>query len=341
MSFEVNAVSDLLNAILQIFSSFCKEFSTRKDSPTETQGARCQDELERLFLWATAVSTPKGYLDETLSRSSALRSSVLLILLELGNAVCNDLLKSLAPSGHFAVNFDAQRREVVSLQGKALALLQEGPQTAQAGGPDSYDDEHLEPGLDDVLDNITTFNDCLMDLSLALERPMIDRDENHLEASDPAETFKVSQPALVYCRKIRDRFPRLPVYLVERLGNANVQRANMLRGPKNLSRAADHDSRFVDSSSVSELIPQSTDLTRVSFSKDSKISRGEIQRQPEAKFGPSSEATFKSFSTSASVVDRSRPRVPPMPHQAEKGHTFKCEYCGQTMKDLITRQQWK
>lgn len=249
MSFEGNTAGDLLRATLRAFSSFCTEFSKRRLSATEkAQGARCQDEFERLFLWANAVSIHNGYLDETLSRSSALRSSVLFIIVELGNTLCKDLFKSLAPNGDSAVDLENQRRDVVDLQRKALALLQEDPQNSLFGVIDSYDSETSETGLDDVLENIATFNDCLMDLSLALDRPMTRFDKKHSGARVLEETLGVSQPALVYCRNIRDRFPRLPVYLVERLGNANVQRANMLRDKMKLTQVPTEGSSVFDAS---------------------------------------------------------------------------------------------
>lgn len=340
MSFEGNTVGDLLRATLRAFSSFCKEFSKRRLSATEkAQGARCQDELERLFLWANAVCIHNGYLDETLSRSSALHSSVLLILLEMSNTVCKDLFKSAAPNGASAVDLEDQRRDVVDLQRKALASLQEDPQNSLFGVIDSYDSDTSETGLDDALENITTFNDCLMDLSLALDRPVTHFEKKHSGARVLEETFKVSQPALVYCRKIRDRFPRLPVYLVERLGNANLQRANMLRDKKKLTQVPRERSPVFDAPLLTKSIQQIADTTKSPVSQDSMSRMGDNQRQPDADFETSSEATFASFST-LTLVNQGRPRVPPIPQQAENGRAFRCEYCAQTMKGM-TRQQWK
>lgn len=340
MSFEGNTASDLLRVILRAFSSFCKDFSKRRLSAKEkAQGARCQDELERLFLWANAVSIHNGYLDETLSRSSALRSSVLLILVELGNTVCKDLFKSLAPDGDYAVDFQDQRKAVADLQRKALESLQEDSQNSVFAVIDPYDSETSETGLDDVLENITTFNDCLMDLSLALERPTTHFDKRHLGARVLEETFSVSQPALVYCRKIRDQFPRLPVYLVERLGNANLQRANLLRDKMELTQVHKEGSPVFDAS-CDKTIRQIADTMKLSVSLESMFRMGDNKRQPDADSETSSDAKLASFSTSTSLVNQDRPRVPPIPQQAETGRAFKCEYCAQTMKGM-TRQQWK
>lgn len=341
MSSEIGLFGDLFEAIFRVFSSFCKQLPMINSSATKQQQARCQNELERLFLWGDGFSILDGYLDEILSQSPALHSSVLLMLLNLGNAVCKDLFQLMDHNENFTINLDQEIKIAFNQLDKAHMTLQEGHATSHSGSPDLTDDECFQPELDDVLENITTITDCLMDLSLALERPMIELDETQLEASGPAETFNVAPPALVYCRKIRDRFPILPLYLVERLGTANLQRANMLREIKKRTQTADEDSQFVDESLFSESIPQVTEITTSSFAKDSTFSRSEMQRQSDAAHETSSEATFASFSTSTSAVNQGRPRVPPMPRQAENGNPFRCEYCAKTIKGMITRKQWK
>lgn len=239
---------DLFEVIFQGFSSFCKEISTLNPSATKQQESRCRDELERLFLWADGVSIQNGNLDKALSRSSALRSSVISILFELGNAVCNDLCKPIHTSGDFTVQFDEQQRKATDLlQRTAGASLQEYSQAPHLVGEATYGSESFQPDLDDVLDNIATFNGCLMDLSLALERPAFDITRTHLKTSDSAEPFNAPHAALPYCRKIRERFPKLPLYLVGRLGIANLHRANILREIKNLVQSGGHETSAEES----------------------------------------------------------------------------------------------
>lgn len=90
----------------------------------------------------------------------------------------------------------------------------------------------------------------------------------------------------------------------------------------------------------SKPIPQVAENTNLSVSKDSMFRMSDNQRQLDADFETSSEARLESLSTFTCSVDQGRPRVPPIPQQAENGRAFKCEYCAQTMKGM-TRQQWK
>lgn len=341
MSSGIGTSRELFEAIFRAFSSLCKELNSLNITAIKQQQTKCQNELQRLFLWADGVSVQDGYLDEALLRSPDLRSSVLFIILELGNVVCYDLFESIGINGGSTVDIDEDRKNAVSLKLKVHASLQEDVQALHFDSADSSNSESFEPDLDDVLANITMLIDGLMDLSLALEGSMIDFDRKHLEARNPAEAFNVSLSALAYCQKIRDRFPRLPAYLVERLGNANLQRANMLRDIKNTTQAVDYGSGFFEESVFSESIPQVTDPTKLSFSKDFVFSKKDLQKQPHEDFSKSSEATFEILSTSTSMVNQGRFRVPPLPQQAENGNAFRCEYCAKTIKGLFTRRQWK
>lgn len=341
MSSEIGASGDLFETIFQIFSSFCKELPTLNPSATRKQQIRCQEELERLFLWADSFSIQDGYLDNILSQSSALRSSVLLMLLDMGKTVCQDLFTCMGHNKDFNTKFDHERRSALNLLGRVhTALQQDDPKGSYFERAESYNGDDLEADLDDVLDNITTLNDCLMDLSLALEDPVIDPDQTHLETSDPAEPFNVSQPALVYCRKIRDRFPRLPLYLVERLGNANLQRANMLRQIRNHVQTTNESSHFVEESLFSKSIPQITDTTKSTITQDSIFSRDILRQKDDTDLETSSQASYASYSTSNSMY-QGRPRVPPLPEQAASGGAFECEYCAKTIDGVFTRRQWK
>lgn len=228
MSSRTDTCHDLFESIFQIFSFFREVVSTL-NTTTNRQEIRCRNELERLYLWADEVRIQDGTLDETLSRSSTLRSSLILILLELGNAVCNDLFQSLRLDHDSAVKFDDQRRKATELMHTAHASVQNDPGASLFDDTDPSCSETFDPSLDDVLDSIAVFNDCLMDLSPALERPALDVSGPQFETSD-----LTAQESLLYCRKIRDRFPELPLYLVGRLGIANLQRTNRLRIIKRL-----------------------------------------------------------------------------------------------------------
>ncbi|KAJ6123350.1 hypothetical protein N7512_005815 [Penicillium capsulatum] len=203
------------------------------------QSGRLRSELERLFLWGDSFPLSDGQFDEVLSRSSELRHAILSALGELGHVVKDDLLPALVGEQEGSDRSFAQIT-------KDLQLLLEKTATVLDAS-----DEHSEPGslsdagsvrsdVDEVLDDIAFYINCLMDLAPALDSPVLDPELDH-SLHSTVETFNVSSPqAQFFCRHIRDRFPKMARFLVERLGEANADRAERLKimrnkaaGPRN------------------------------------------------------------------------------------------------------------
>ncbi|KAH6973043.1 hypothetical protein BKA56DRAFT_424546, partial [Ilyonectria sp. MPI-CAGE-AT-0026] len=181
-----------------------------------------QNERERLFLWGQGLSAESGSLDDRLDTSTELRSRVLSLLFSLGHAVYQASLRGNRPLPERLVEQCSNlRRQLDATQ----TLLQDFPQITTDLDALS-DSDASEYDHEDFIDDLTTYIDCLLDLAPALERPALD-----FNREDPppisVEFFSTSDPqALVFCRKIRDRFPNLPQFLVERLADANAVRAN-------------------------------------------------------------------------------------------------------------------
>jgi hypothetical protein len=197
----------------------------------------------------------------------------------------------------------------------------------------------------EILEEISIYIDCLLDLSPSLDNPALDiqtegSDEPLTQAK---ESFTVSsEEALIYCRKIRDRFEVLPKYLVERLAEANILRTAALREMR--SRPTKHEAPINDNiteslfSTTDHRITETTKSTVPSSSVFSKVSFSE--HVPVLEFDDNiSEFTFASFSTTASAISLGRPRVPPMPEIQED--CFNCPICFSCVTNVKTRKEWK
>lgn len=209
-------------------------------------------EAERLFLWGHGVSARDGHLDGILSQSQDLRLSVITVLSGLATCVTSGSARLFSQGSKAdvpAATCDVAN-ELRRLTDQAATLLKPSSTTEEELG-EEYEDEEAwdsESGttssvfeFEDFLDDMKTYIDCLTDLSEALQGPTLDTDPAFdTEPEYPPEDFKVSSlQALVFCRKIRDRFPNLDKWLVERLGEGNAHRASLLLREKEASEHAD------------------------------------------------------------------------------------------------------
>ncbi|KAJ5671376.1 hypothetical protein N7507_000503 [Penicillium longicatenatum] len=167
--------SDLFKAILSLFTSIAQHSAQMKHS------RRLRSELERFFLWGDALSISNGQLDEVLSKSSDLRQTVLSTLYELGSIINDSLLRAVSEliqstKSEGSVESDLtdltqsdMARQLQKILEKAAPVLVTPKDTANFER--LSDDESMRYDLDEVLEDIAIFVDCLMDLSLALESP--------------------------------------------------------------------------------------------------------------------------------------------------------------------------
>ncbi|KAK7421579.1 Serine/threonine-protein phosphatase PP1-gamma catalytic subunit [Neonectria punicea] len=302
---------------------------------------KCQNEQERFFLWGQGLAVDTGRLDELLDTSTEHRLRVLSLLFTLGNVVHRAILRQeLSSSGKLA-------EECSNLQSQldATSTLLEGFHQRTTDVDALSDSEISEYDNEDLLDDLTTHIDCLMDLAPALEKPAMDSPEAMASSAKAEEFSAVNSQALIFCRKIRDRFKQLPKFLVERLGNANSSRASKLAAlSARLEYQAKQDTRDDFSESLfSGSRPQVTDTTISSHPSHSVFNKVSAIRKSggpsdEADRDDGSEETFASFSTTLSTVDYERPRVPPLP---EDTRPFLCSFCGTWVSGITERKGWK
>ncbi|KAJ4226360.1 hypothetical protein NW759_004947 [Fusarium solani] len=139
----------------------------RKLTSTE-QSRRLRSESERFFLWGDGVSAANGQLDKALPPSSELYQTVLSALYELGKVIDVDLAQVIAPARPAD---PADTRDLRLLLEEARAIL--GAPNATEDFESLSDDENIPYSLGDVLDDMATYIDCLMDLSSPLENILL------------------------------------------------------------------------------------------------------------------------------------------------------------------------
>lgn len=306
---------------------------------------RYRNELERFFLWGHGLSVIEGELDEVLAHSKELHVQVLLLLQYLGTAVRCVILQDMLPKSESTQSKAAEQcDDLQALIETTDTQLQESGADSDSAAADSGGSEY---GADDILDEITTYIECLLDLAPSLDNPALDE---HAETSGEllnrvTETFTTScEEALIYCRRVRDRFESLPKYLVERLAEANAIRAARLRSLRVQSSKADLNlpDDFTESL-FSGTHPRMTETTRSTVPSSSMFSLHRLPqiRRSTAQFSDStSEATFASFSTTQSTVSQGRPRVPHMP-AAEGSDGFTCSVCYKHIAMTLSKKEWR
>jgi hypothetical protein len=186
---------DLAGSLFEAILNSCNMI-TRRAARTK-YARRLYGELERLFLWGDGFSASQGHLDEILAKSAELHQAVLSCLYEVGKIVKDDLFEAVNQSSVPPTENDPSETTLIGLGMEEavseLRLLLEKAATILDASEATTDFESLSGDgltiydLDDILDDLATYIDCLMDLSLALESPVVD-----LDASDQDQENRVT-----------------------------------------------------------------------------------------------------------------------------------------------------
>lgn len=319
-------------------------------SPKKESQQKARNELERFFLWGQGFSVMDGDLDEVLAHSRELREQVLTLLLRLGTAVLRSLMRD---SGDSIRVVSDQFDDLRTLLNAAETMLQDTDSRSESDDLDTFSESDTSDcSTMEILDEISIYVDCLLDLSSVLDKPAFDvqlEGSGKDAAAQRQERFVVSSDeALIYCRRIRDRFTDLPKYLVERLAEANVLRAASLRSLRTFNswpHSAKQGRLVADDiaeSLFSNTDPQvQTETTKSSVPLSSIFSSSAKHRPslPQVPDDISDNETFATFSTAASAVAQGRVRVPSMPEI--RGEGFNCPICSAHITTVKNRKDWK
>jgi len=334
-----------------------------KLAPEAEQSRRLHGELERFVLWGHGASISSGQLDDVLSRSRDLRQTVLPAIYGLGRVFIDDLLRA-----YRAV--DAQSRSldtsptIRALQKQLETISSTSEDDRELGWENLSDDENTGDTVSEVIDIIEFYINCLMDLSSLLDTIDVDGDED-LETR--LETFNVdTELARLYCRQIRDQFPELPRFLVERLGKANDLRTSQLKSlqlrvltqPTDEAEVAEEAGKEEGSTRPSEdilsnveremMVTSGTYASQMPESVFDKTNPISYHPVPIAKTNPDgmivphddaqSFASSSSFATSSSVTSRRcLRRAPPLP----ESQPVQCPACHNILHGVDTEIAWR
>lgn len=341
-SSETGFASDLYASILHSFSrlSCC---STSHNAGPYNYNSFLQNELERLHLWGNGHSVLDGHFDRSLSQSPELRQAVLVRLYEMGSLIHYALIPRLMVETEIEL-FARSREELSQYLRIALDISEETHEEPTRDGQCGGNIYSLDD-IPDLLEELKTIIDCLMDLSIMMNDLRI---ESNVEvgATGLVETFEVSSPqALVYCRKIRDQFPALPQILVERLGEANSIRSRSI-SMKSIQQEKD-ETEDVANYAVTELeapsenLMSSSGFTAGNSSIKSSLAESVFDRRLRTtREDTRSVATFASINSTLHGINEGKRRVPPMPSPASTGETFECPLCSRQV-NITDRSKWK
>ena len=327
-----------------------------QSSPQGSTSTTAQREAERLLLWGDDVSASDGQLDDVLSRTAHLRQAVLTSIYGLGLALHDEYKRRVSTKRGISTS----AADLESLLEKTAAVLE---RTAADTELTSLSESSTDGG-GDYLKESSVYIDCLTDLSFAIKNPVLDAEPVD-SVPTVIEVFDVSGPAAAaFCRRIRDRFNKLPKWLVERLGEANARRSEAL---KLLREASDGASAPIAPSLTAKVpgpaeelpapsetlfsnsLPKQTNTTLSTFQPDSVFDMPARQAPRDSTKGKKkassddafSMASFTSFSTTFSEIASRCARVPPLPDEAYGEDPFPCFACKRMLAAPLSRSDWK
>ncbi|KAF5493543.1 hypothetical protein CGCF413_v010096 [Colletotrichum fructicola] len=192
-----------------------------QDSLSKPMYRTLEKSCSSLILWVDGYGVVKGNLDATLERSRTLNRSVLAALI----SICDTLTKCLIPSV-CAPDEDAQLRTdlLACLVSEAKDTLQDIYQISESEGSDSESSsESVSDDWDQIVSDMRTDVECLIDLEPLIKCPFIDSRKASSHQTQTTETPQWT-PLKLYSDRIANRFPVAQAELVERLARANWDR---------------------------------------------------------------------------------------------------------------------
>ncbi|KAL5330466.1 hypothetical protein ACEPPN_003994 [Leptodophora sp. 'Broadleaf-Isolate-01'] len=141
--------------------------------------------------------------------------------------------------------------------------------------------------------------------------------------------FQISGPARIYARKVHGQYSKANTRLVERLGEANWQRHTALRSGRLSEEQA-------TATITGAGVPKSL-FTPASMLHDSGLgSSVGLQTNYAA-----TAVSHSSFISNITGAEKGRLRVPSTPKQVIDGISFTCEFCGNLLRGIKNRVDWK
>jgi hypothetical protein len=221
--------------------------------------------------------------------------------------------------------------------------------------------------LADIVEDMKTFTECLVDLQSTLEFLAYDGDSEAPHTPPNGEfqgVFVFQEASQAFSMMIRERYPSAKPQFVSRLGEANLLRQGRIisrqesmprynqsvsqfqggqsqkkpsdGGPDKLTPLNNNPISESSSSSSQSSIPSSI------FSGAPTVDSSKVKGKRADKHNPSpgSDTSFES-SLIGGLRDEERRHVPPLPEECRNGQPFQCKICGELQQNIQSRTEWK
>ncbi|KAK4220594.1 hypothetical protein QBC38DRAFT_378670, partial [Podospora fimiseda] len=349
-------------AILHLFGKLV--LACQKTSPPplpRTLLDKYAAELHRLYAWGDSFATADGELERNLEKDdkALVRSSVLSSLQQLGQSLRGDLLPLVGPHLSSGTTLLTEALDRVDRLEKAINHVEGRDEETGGLDKESISEEQMpELNGEEILEDIVTYVDCLMDLYDVLSSPTLDWSQNEVPAPPEPEIFAVSPDAITFCRRIRDRYPELPKFLVERLAQFNAARHNHLKllelgtsrtvvnmEPIPNYATADQTTiseELASDSHLSTIRPTTVTTLTTALTSVFTTSSSPYNDEDAASVTASvTVSTLASYRTTETTRSKGIATVPPLPAEAQAGGAFRCNICHKQVVGLTSQREWK
>ena len=323
-------------------------------------------QMQRFSLWGSGFDAEKGGLDERLVGADRLKEVLLPLLGSLGEtlvAIAERLGKGRDLAGlcsrvqHLKAHISDSTKRGLGGNDSGDALLPEAllDELDSSNSDNSSVDEVI--GLQELLQDIRSYNTCLFRLSSVLQEPAesISIDLGKSEEEIEVDRDMLAHTAWPYISSVIKAYPLMNRELARRLGEANELRYTRLQSKRD--KAAARDTGLTSESSsddVASTVRPSQGIGQASSSlaqsestaPSTRLSsvfnhaRETTGRKMYAKSTiAASVTTFESGSGGKGAESSSR-GIPKMPEDQPWGTPFRCSVCGETLSNVWSPAQW-
>ncbi|KAE8845896.1 hypothetical protein PTNB73_01877 [Pyrenophora teres f. teres] len=218
---DTGIIARLCRAVLDSLAFFLPIFSVETINKRDTNVLRrCHATLK---LWAEGHGVPTGNLDFILDQSKHLRCTTISILRSLCIVMSVGINRYQVRTTKKLelIKICEDNAEVCDQAKVLLSNFNESLNDSDSSDGDTSDDDAIESGINDVVEDVKTYTSCLLDLSAAFECPARDVDKE-----DGPTIVNVEERAAhdYHTQLLLAKFPSAQMELIDRLGETSWNR---------------------------------------------------------------------------------------------------------------------
>ncbi|KAL7773679.1 hypothetical protein CFE70_003645 [Pyrenophora teres f. teres 0-1] len=316
---DTGIIARLCRAVLDSLAFFLPIFSVETINKRDTNVLRrCHATLK---LWAEGHGVPTGNLDFILDQSKHLRCTTISIL----RSLCIVMSVVRTTKKLELIKICEDNAEVCDQAKVLLSNFNESLNDSDSSDGDTSDDDAIESGINDVVEDVKTYTSCLLDLSAAFECPARDVDKE-----DGPTIVNVEERAAhdYHTQLLLAKFPSAQMELIDRLGETSWNRYQRMVRERELNANAQMQA---------ELHTSQHKETK-SLIADSEFQDSGLGTSLPSASSLSYAESIISFGTS--MGGGKRIQVPPLSKEAKSGAKFECNACGQQIT-ARTNRDWR